>query len=246
METTKRILAVDDEETLCEALRFNLEAEGYSVDTACSAEEALTLDLARYDLFLLDIMMGKISGTQLARILKSNPATASRPVIFCTARDAEEELIAGLDLGADDYITKPYSLKTVSARIQAVLRRSAAAAAASAAASASAGPGTAGVSPAPVPELVYLGLKIDPAKKMCTVDGREVNLPRKEFEILSKLLSAKGRIFSRAELLKGIWTDDVVVLDRVVDVNITRIRQKIGPYGKHIVTRSGYGYGFME
>lgn len=246
METTKRILAVDDEETLCEALRFNLEAEGYSVDTACSAEEALTLDLARYDLFLLDIMMGKISGTQLARILKSNPATASRPVIFCTARDAEEELIAGLDLGADDYITKPYSLKTVSARIRAVLRRSAAAAAASAAASASAGPGTAGVSPAPVPELVYLGLKIDPAKKMCTVDGREVNLPRKEFEILSKLLSAKGRIFSRAELLKGIWTDDVVVLDRVVDVNITRIRQKIGPYGKHIVTRSGYGYGFME
>lgn len=246
MEPTKRILAVDDEETLCEALRFNLEAEGYSVDTACSAEEALTLDLARYDLFLLDIMMGKISGTQLARILKSNPATASRPVIFCTARDAEEELIAGLDLGADDYITKPYSLKTVSARIRAVLRRSAAAAAASAAASASAGPGTAGVSPAPVPELVYLGLKIDPAKKMCTVDGREVNLPRKEFEILSKLLSAKGRIFSRAELLKGIWTDDVVVLDRVVDVNITRIRQKIGPYGKHIVTRSGYGYGFME
>ena len=246
METTKRILAVDDEETLCEALRFNLEAEGYSVDTACSAEEALTLDLARYDLFLLDIMMGEISGTQLARILKSNPATASRPVIFCTARDAEEELIAGLDLGADDYITKPYSLKTVSARIRAVLRRSAAAAAASAAASASAGPGAAGISPAPAPELAYLGLKIDPAKKMCTVDGWEVNLPRKEFEILSKLLSAKGRIFSRAELLKGIWTDDAVVLDRVVDVNITRIRQKIGPYGKHIVTRSGYGYGFME
>lgn len=246
MEPTKRILAVDDEETLCEALRFNLEAEGYSVDTACSAEEALTLDLARYDLFLLDIMMGEISGTQLARILKSNPATASRPVIFCTARDAEEELIAGLDLGADDYITKPYSLKTVSARIRAVLRRSAAAAAASAAASASAGPGAAGVLPAPALELAYLGLKIDPAKKMCTVDGREVNLPRKEFEILSKLLSAKGRIFSRAELLKGIWTDDVVVLDRVVDVNITRIRQKIGPYGKHIVTRSGYGYGFME
>lgn len=252
MEPTKRILAVDDEETLCEALRFNLEAEGYSVDTACSAEEALTLDLARYDLFLLDIMMGEISGMQLARILKSNPATASRPVIFCTARDAEEELIAGLDLGADDYITKPYSLKTVSARIRAVLRRSAAAAAASAAASASAGPGAAGaagaagVSPASALELAYLGLKIDPAKKMCTVDGREVNLPRKEFEILSKLLSAKGRIFSRAELLKGIWTDDVVVLDRVVDVNITRIRQKIGPYGKHIVTRSGYGYGFME
>ncbi len=243
METTKRSLVVDDEETLGEALRFNLEAEGYGVDTACSAEEALTLDLARYDLFLLDIMMGEISGTQLARILKSNPATASRPVIFCPARDAEEELIAGLDLGADDYITKPYSLKTVSARIRAVLRRSDAAAAASASPAAA---GAAGSPDAPASELAYLGLKIDLAKKMCTVDGREVNLPRKEFEILSKLLSAKGRIFSRAELLRGIWTDDVVVLDRVVDVNITRIRQKIGPYGKHIVTRSGYGYGFME
>ncbi len=232
MEMNKRILVVDDEETLCEALRFNLEAEGYGVDTANSAEQALTLDLTRYDLFLLDIMMGEISGMQLARILKSNPATASRPVIFCTAKDTEDDLVEGLDLGADDYIMKPYSLKTVSARIRAVLRR-AAAPATSAAADSSA-------------EIVYLGLKIIPAKKMCTVDGQEVNLPRKEFEILSKLLSNKGRIFSRAELLKGIWMDDVVVLDRVVDVNITRIRQKIGPYGKHIVTRSGYGYGFME
>ncbi len=234
-ETNKRILVVDDEETLCEALRFNLEAEGYDVDTANSAEQALALDLTRYDLFLLDIMMDGISGTQLARILKSNPATASRPVIFCTAKDTEDDLIEGLDLGADDYIMKPYSLKTVSARIRAVLRRAAAPAApaASAAADSSA-------------EIAYLGLKIDPAKKMCTVDGREVNLPRKEFEILSKLLSDRGRIFSRAELLKEIWMDDVVVLDRVVDVNITRIRQKIGRYGKHIVTRSGYGYGFME
>lgn len=231
-ETNKRILVVDDEETLREALRFNLEAEGYDVDTANSAEQALALDLTRYDLFLLDIMMDGISGTQLARILKSNPATASRPVIFCTAKDTEDDLIEGLDLGADDYIMKPYSLKTVSARIRAVLRR-AVAPAASAAADSSA-------------EIAYLGLKIDPAKKMCTVDGREVNLPRKEFEILLKLLSDRGRIFSRAELLKEIWMDDVVVLDRVVDVNITRIRQKIGRYGKHIVTRSGYGYGFME
>lgn len=231
MKTNKRILVVDDEETLCEALRFNLEAEGYEVDTVCNAEQALALDLTRYDLFLLDIMMGEISGTQFARILKSNPATASKPVVFCTARDTEDDVVRGLDLGADDYITKPFSLKTVSARVRAVLRRVAASPAALA---------------SEVAEVAYAGLRIIPSKKMCLVDGKEVNLPRKEFEILLKLLSNRGRIFSRAELLKGIWTEDVVVLDRVVDVNITRIRQKIGIYGKNIVTRSGYGYGFME
>jgi len=235
MERNRRILVVDDEETLCEALRFNLEAEGYGVDTAYSAEEALKFDLARYDLFLLDIMMGDISGTQLAGLIKNNPATAQKPVIFCTAKDAEDDIVAGLDLGADDYIVKPYSLKTVSARIRAVLRRTEALAASVAASDA----------PASY-EIGYMGLRLSPSKKMCTVDGEAVGLPRKEFEILLKLLSNRGRIFSRSELLKVIWPDDVVVLDRVVDVNITRIRRKIGRYGKHIVTRSGYGYGFME
>lgn len=230
MDTNLHILVVDDEETLCEALRFNLEAEGYRVDTAYSAEEAIALDLTQYDLFLLDIMMGEISGTQFARIIRSNPATASRPVIFCTAKDAEENVIEGLDLGADDYITKPYSLKTVSARIRAVLRRTAVRQPAAAESA----------------EIAYRGLRIIPSKKSCTVDGQEVNLPRKEFEILFRLLSDRGRIFTREELLRGVWPEDVVVLDRVVDVNITRIRKKIGPYGKHIVTRSGYGYGFIE
>lgn len=122
----KRILVVDDEETLCEALRFNFEAEGYEVDTAGSAEDALGMELSRYDLFLLDIMMGDISGVQLARILKKNPATSGIPVIFCSARDSEDDVVSGLDLGADDYITKPYSLRTVSARVRSVLRRSAA------------------------------------------------------------------------------------------------------------------------
>lgn len=232
MESKRRILVVDDEETLCEALKFNLEAEGYEVDTAGSAEQALTFDLAGYDLFLLDIMMGEISGTQLARILKSNQATAAIPVIFCTARDTEEDMVAGLDLGADDYIMKPYTLRTVSARVRAVLRR--------------AQSPTAPVAEADDPSLEYLGLKIVPSRKICIVDGKEVSMPRKEFEILRKLLSSRGRIFTRAELLERIWPDDVVVLDRVVDVNITRIRQKIGRYGRNIVTRSGYGYGFME
>lgn len=232
MDTKKRILVVDDEETLCEALRFNLETEGYAVDVAHSAEEALSMDLSQYDLFLLDIMMGEISGTQLARIIRSNPATSSVPIIFCTAKDNEDDMIAGLDLGADDYITKPYSLRSVAARIRTVLRR------------------TTLHNGQPVnnePDKVsYLGLTVLPAKKICMVDGAEVKLPRKEFEILLKLLSHRGHIFSREEILKEIWPDEVVVLDRVVDVNITRIRQKIGRYGKNIVTRSGYGYGFME
>ncbi len=229
METTKRILVVDDEETLCDTLGFNLEAEGYSVDTAYSAEEALTLNLSDYDLILLDIMMGEISGIQLARIMKSNPTTAGVPIIFCTAKDTEDDMIKGLDLGADDYIAKPYSLRTVLARVRAVLRRSAASA----------------KEEAGTEKIVYGGLVIIPSKKSCTVDGEEVKMPRKEFELLYKLLSKPGKIFSREELLRDIWTDEVVVVDRVIDVNITRIRQKIGRYGKQIVTRSGYGYGFF-
>lgn len=230
METTKRILIVDDEETLCDALAFNLEAEGYEVETAYSAEEALTLVLANFDLVLLDIMMGEISGTQLARIMKANQATAHIPIIFCTAKDTEEDMIKGLDLGADDYITKPYSLRTVMARIRTVLRRT----------SPTQDPS------ADIDKISYKGLALSTRNRTCTVDGNEVKMPKKEFEILMTLLSNRGRIYSRAELLKEIWPDEVVVLDRVVDVNVTRIRQKIGEYGKNIVTRTGYGYGFIE
>lgn len=231
METTKRILVVDDESALCDTLGFNLEEEGYEVVTAYSAEEALTYNLSEFDLILLDIMMDEISGTQLARILKSNPATASVPIIFCTAKDSEEDMIKGLDLGADDYIMKPYSLKAVLARIRTVLRRTSG--------------GTVAVAPGNDP-VSYKGLVLSERNRTCMVDGKEVKMPKKEFEILLKLVSNRGQVFSRSELLKDIWTDEVVVLDRVVDVNITRIRQKIGVYGKNVVTRSGYGYGFME
>lgn len=231
METTRRILVVDDEETLCDALAFNLEAEGYIVETAYSAEDALTLDLSNFDLILLDIMMGKISGTQLAKIMKSNPSTAKVPIIFCTAKDSEDDMIKGLDLGADDYITKPYSLKAVMARVRTVLRRT-----------------SREQSPAPkdTDSISYKGLVLSARNRSCIVDGNNVKLPKKEFEILLKLVSNMGQIFSRAELLNEIWPDEVIVLDRVIDVNITRIRQKIGEYGKLIVTRSGYGYGFIE
>lgn len=226
----KKILVVDDEETLCEALRFNLEEEGYQVDTALSAEEALTLNLADYDLFMLDIMMDEISGTQLARILKTTPATSAIPIIFCTAKDSEDDMVKGLDLGADDYITKPYSLKTMMARVRSVLRRASSETAKQV---------------SPVDLLSYKGLRLSLTTKTCTVDGEEVKMPRKEFEILRKLMSHPGHIFSRNELIDEIWPDDVVVLDRVVDVNITRIRHKIGPYAENLVTKPGYGYGFI-
>ncbi len=223
-----KILIVDDEPTLCEALRFNLEAAGYEADVAYSAEEALALDLTSYNLFLLDIMMGEISGTQLARILKANTATASVPVIFCTAKDSEDDMVHGLELGADDYITKPYTLRNVLARVRTVLRR------------------TAGSATQSDESITFKGLTVLPHNKTCIVDGVEVKMPRKEFEILLMLLSHPGHIFTRGQILSEIWPDEVVVLDRVVDVNITRIRNKIGPYGRHIVTRTGYGYGFME
>lgn len=226
----RRILVVDDEETLCEALRFNLEAEGYVADVAHSAEEALAMDLKGYDLILLDIMMGEISGMRMASMLKADPKTARIPIIFCTARDSEEDMVKGLDMGADDYISKPYSLRNVLARVKSVLRRS---------------------DPDRQPEaepgdsLTFEGLEMQLDRKVCLVDGKPVTMPRKEFETLRLLLSHPGRIFSRQEILDRVWPDEVVVLDRVVDVNITRIRRKIGPYGRHIVTRSGYGYGFM-
>lgn len=228
MEKNKRILVVDDEETLCEALKFNLEEEGFEVDSALSAEEALCLDLASYNLVILDIMMGEISGTRLAGIMKSKPETAAIPIIFCTARDSEDEMVKGLDLGADDYITKPYSIRNIIARVKAVLRRSTA------------------IPEKPSHSISFEGLTVDPVSKTCSVDGQYVKMPRKEFEILLTLLKNRGRIFSREELLNLIWPDEVVVVDRVVDVNITRIRRKIGRYGSHITTRSGYGYGFVD
>lgn len=220
-----KILIVDDEESLCEILQFNLEVEGYEADVAYSAEQALEMHPERYSLILLDVMMGEMSGFKMARILKSNPETARVPVIFCTARDTEDDTVAGLNLGADDYIAKPFSIREVLARVRSVLRRTA--------------------SPQTESEVIgYEGLEMDLRRKSCTVDGEEVSLTKKEFEILSLMLSHRGEIFSREEILHRVWSDEVVVLDRTIDVNITRLRRKIGRYGEHIVTRLGYGYGF--
>ena len=220
------ILVVDDEEDLCEILKYNLEIEGYTVDTANSAEEALKLDLTHYRLLLLDVMMGEISGFKMASLLKKNPDTAQIPIIFITAKDTENDTLTGFNLGADDYISKPFSLKEVSARVRAVLRR------------------TSTVQSLTEDVLQYRGLTLNLPQKKVTIDGEETSLTKKEFEILALLLQHPGRVFSREDILNRVWNDEVYVLDRTIDVNITRLRKKMGTYGKQIVTRLGYGYCF--
>lgn len=224
---TIRILVVDDEEDLCEILKFNLETEGYEVDTAFSAEEALKQDLSRYRLLLLDVMMGEISGFRMANMLKKNEATAHIPIIFLTAKDTENDMLTGFNLGADDYISKPFSIREVQARVKAVIRRTENKPAAAAS-----------------DLLQHDSLLLDVKRIKATVDGEEIPLTKKEFEILRLLLENKGNVFSREEILSRIWPDEVYVLDRTIDVNITRLRKKIGPYGKNIVTRLGFGYCF--
>lgn len=230
---TDRILIVDDEETLCEVLKLNLENEGYDVDVAFSAEQALGYNIKEYSLILLDIMMGEISGIKMAKILKSDLSTADIPIIFCTARDSEDDMIMGLNIGADDYIMKPYTVRNVIARVKSVLRRT------------SSHKGT-NVSAEKPDRLVVDGLCLDIEFKRCTVDGEEIKLTRKEFELLLYLIQHRGKICSREQILNRVWSDEVVVLDRTIDVNITRLRSKIGAYGSYIVTRSGFGYGFKD
>lgn len=200
--------------------------EGYTVDTANSAEEALKLDIRQYNLLLLDVMMGEISGFKMARMLKADKDTAEIPIIFITAKDTENDTITGFNLGADDYISKPFSLREVIMRVKAVLRR------------------TASVQVKEEEQLQYKGLIINIPQKKVTIDGEEASLTKKEFEILLLLLQNQGRVFSREDILAKVWHEEVYVLDRTIDVNITRLRKKIGNYGKYIVTRLGYGYCF--
>ncbi|MDD6896230.1 MAG: response regulator transcription factor [Prevotellaceae bacterium] len=227
MANKRRILVVDDEQDLCEILKFNLETEGYEVETADSAESALTLDLTTFDLLLLDVMMGEMSGFALAKHLKKQDDTKDIPIIFLTARDTENDTVTGFNLGADDYISKPFSIREVIVRVRAVLRR------------------TSKESDEHQPSTInYQGLELNLDKKTVSVDGEPVPFTKTEFEILRTLLEESGRVFSRQELIAKIWPADVFVLDRTVDVNITRLRKKIGRFSKCIVTRLGFGYFF--
>ena len=227
-----KILVVDDELDICEILQYNLETEGYEVDTVNSAEEALALNLTEYALILLDVMMDKMAGFQRAHKMKETPATAQIPIIFITALDGENHMVKGLNIGADDYIVKPLSMKTVKARVNAVLRR---------------------VYPhgmrdgmSETDTVCYEGIVLDLRAKTISLDHQELPCTKLEFELLSFLLQHPGAVYSREDLLKYCWPMDTCVLDRTVDVNITRLRKKLGPYGKQIKTRVGYGYCFEK
>lgn len=227
MDNNYRILVVDDEQDLCEILKFNLETDGYTVEMANSAEEALEMNIESFNLLLLDVMMDGMSGFALAKQLKAEPATKDIPIIFLTARDTENDTVTGFNLGADDYISKPFSIREVLVRVRAVLRR------------------TAEHNGVPQSNVIsYQGLELNLDKKTVSIDGEDIPFTKTEFEILHLLLDEKGRVFSRQELIDRIWPKDVLVLDRTVDVNITRLRKKIGRFSKCIVTRLGFGYYF--
>lgn len=234
----KTILIVDDEPDICEILSFNLETEGYDVQTAESADEAQQivnrklLNGQSIDLILLDVMMTPKSGFEWARELKRDPRTARIPIIFCTAKTMEEDLLLGFALGSDDYICKPFRISEVKARVKAVLRRT---------------EQPQPLTPNPLTinqELRYGDLVLDIDRKECHVDGKEVAFTKLEFELLALLLSKPGQVFSREKILRTVWPSDTIVLDRTVDVNITRIRKKIGRYGECLRTKFGYGYMF--
>ena len=227
-EKSYKILVVDDEQDLCEILKFNLETEGYLVETANSAEEALEKDIPSYSILLLDVMMGGMSGFQMAKLLKAKSATADVPIIFLTARDTENDTVTGFNLGADDYISKPFSIREVMVRVRAVIRRTA---------------DRQGKDVEPT-VISYQGLVLNLDKKTVSIDGENVPFTKTEFELLHLLLEEKGRVFSRQELIDRVWPKDVLVLDRTVDVNITRMRKKIGKFAKCIVTRLGFDYYF--
>ncbi|MBQ5551308.1 MAG: response regulator transcription factor [Bacteroidales bacterium] len=233
----KRILIVDDEPDICEILRFNLEMDDYEVFTAESADEAQQIvdcSMLREEpinLILLDVMMTPKSGFEWAQELKNDVRTSDIPIIFCTAKTMEKDLLQGFDIGSDDYICKPFSISEVKARIKAVLKRTFK---------------TNETLPSPQNTNVikYEGIVMELDRKECYVDGKLVILTKLEFELLSLLLSKPGQVLSRETILQTVWPSNTIVLDRTVDVNITRIRKKIGRYGEYLRTKFGYGYMF--
>lgn len=234
-----KILVIDDEESVCEILKFNLEKDGFEVDCAYSAEEALDMDLDDYSLFIVDIMMGGLSGFDFAKRVHNVTATEEKPILFCSALSDEDYVVKGLNIGADDYVTKPFVIGEVLARVRAILRRTGHKQQRS----------TSDIEAQQSiyeSDVTFKGLRIDRNDKECYLNNELVTLTRTEFDILLFFLTHRNRIYSREEIIKNVWGDDVVVTERTIDTNITRMRKKLGDYDKYIVTRQGFGYGFKE
>ncbi len=224
----KKLLIVDDEAGIREILQFNLENAGYAVDCAASAEEALEILGPEHSLILLDVMMGGMSGLEMAKVLRTQMEN-DIPVIFLTAKSDPEDLLAGFSAGGDDYIPKPFSILEVLARVRAVLKRTE--------------KKTEAVNDSG--NVIQTGeVRIDIARKLVYVSGEQVVFSKKEFEVLSFLASHQGEIFSREDIIDELWKEAPYVLDRTVDVHIARIRSKLGSCKNYIVNRTGYGYVF--
>jgi two-component system, OmpR family, alkaline phosphatase synthesis response regulator PhoP len=221
----KKILIVDDEDDLCEIVQFNLTNSGYTTDVAHSSEEALKKPLHEFDLFILDVMMGPMSGFRLAEKIRKEHKIHT-PIIFLTAKDTENDLLTGFSLGADDYIAKPFSINELTARVKAVLNRS--------------------VSGSKMINGIqkFGDIELDNVRKRVLINNVKVDLTRKEYEILKLLLENQGKIYSREDILRRIWGNDVIVTNRTVDVNIARVRTKISKYGQNLKNKTGYGYFF--
>jgi len=223
---SKHILIVDDEAELCEILKFNFENEGYCVDTAGLADEALRLLKQRsYHLIILDMMLGGMSGLKMVELIRKEWKIET-PIVFLTVRDSECDMLTGFNVGADDYISKPFSIKEVVARVKAVMKRTENI-----------------VSPSEADTIKIENMTINSKTKQVYIDNQTISLTKTEFEILRYFVKNAGKILSRENILNEIW-QNTFVLERTVDVHITRLRKKLGNYGQWIKNRQGYGYCF--
>ena len=230
-----KILIIDDEDSICEILKYNLELEGYSVTVAPSAVAAMQLDIPSYSLIILDIMMKDMDGYEFAMRLKGDPATEFMPIIFCSALSSEDARVKGLNIGGDDYIVKPFRIREVLARVRSLLRRTQMVKNLEAQNNNNADEN----------EIHFRELCISKKNKLCIIKGEPVRLTKTELELLVFFLSNPNCIYTRKEIITKIWGRNDDVTERAIDTNITRLRKKIGDYGKYLTTRLGYGYGFQ-
>ncbi len=223
----KKILIIDDEEDLCEILQFNLKGEGFDIQIAHSAEEALKINIGLFDLIILDVMMGEMSGFKLAEKIRKEMLLAV-PIVFVTAKNTENDLLTGFNVGGDDYITKPFSINEIIARVKAIIKRT-------------------GEQPVVRETTISVGeMEMNFDKRTLKIKNKEITLTKKEFEILVLLVKSKGRILTRKDIFNNVWEDITIVTDRTIDVHITRLRKKMGEYGKYIKSKTGYGYTFEK
>ena len=227
---TTLILIVDSDSSIKSLLADNLRSEGYTVDTVTTALEALVLQLDRYSLIISDIdLPGEIDGFELLERVKDDPMTSTIPLIFCTARDGENDLIKGLNAGADDYIIRPFSLREMLARVRSVMRR------------------RRNMSPAANNRTIeYRTLILNVDSHGLIIDGETVSLSPTEFAILTLLLRSRNRMFRREEIFAAAWPGEELNNPRLVDVNISRLRKKLSTYSRNLVNKSGLGYGFVD